>query len=95
MATKYLEVDCTLCEKPRLSKPDDSWFEILALGPHRRAHSSCFYEIMFVIRDINKDDPDAFLSKVEERERQRGVEPPSRKPKPIPWSEEKKLRSLS
>lgn len=94
MATEYLEVDCVLCEKPRLSKPEDGWFEILMLGPKRRAHSSCFHEIMFVIRDMTKDDPDAFLAKVEERERRRGIEPPLRKPKPIPWSEEKKLRGL-
>lgn len=73
--TKYLDVDCFLCEKPRLSKPNDSWVEVISLSPHRRAHISCFHEVLLQIRDINEDDPLAFLTMVEERERKRGIEP--------------------
>lgn len=80
---RFLEVDCFLCEKPRLSKPDDDWLEIGTMGPHRRVHSSCFHEIKGQIREINAEDPLAFLGMVEKRERARGVEPPPRDPKLI------------
>ena len=77
----YLKVDCFLCEKPRLTKPDDEWFEVKSMGRHRRAHSSCFCEVMGEIKNINASDPDAFLAMVEGRERARGVEPPVREGK--------------
>ena len=90
MVTKYLEVDCFLCEKPRLDKSDDGWLEVGTMGPQRRAHSSCFHKVMFDIREINSgDDPLAFLAMVEARERERGIEPPPRDPGTVQWAERK------
>ena len=82
---KYLEVDCFLCEKPRLTKPNDDWLIVGDMGPHRRAHGVCFREVCVQLRDIRRetDNPLAMLEMVEERERKRGVEPPTRDPQLI------------
>lgn len=83
--SKYLEVDCFLCEKPRLSKgPTEDWVEISGL-PNRRAHRSCYHEVCIQLRDIRyeTDNPLAVLDMVEKRERKRGIEPPERDPKVI------------
>lgn len=78
---QYLEVDCFLCEKPRLDKPDEDWLEIGAL-PGRRAHGACFREVCVQLRDLRweTDNPLAILEMVEGRERKRGIEPPERDP---------------
>lgn len=76
-----LDVDCFLCEKPRLDKPKEAWVEVGGL-PGRRAHRACYREVCVQLRDIRFQTDNALstLEMVEERERKRGIESPERDP---------------
>lgn len=61
----YLDVPCSLCEKRHDAIEGADWLEIGGWGPTRRAHSTCFHEIMHQLREM----PDgAFMAALEKRE---------------------------
>ena len=71
MATKYLDVLCTLCGKSRLDHPNGGqWWEVLLWGPKRRCHETCFREVIDVTREIPDDE---MLKMIEAREARRAA----------------------
>jgi len=71
MATKYFDVLCTLCGKPRLDHSDGGqWWEVLLWGPKRRCHETCFRDVMDVMREIPDKE---MLHMIEAREEKRAA----------------------
>ena len=59
---------CSLCEKP-LDRKTQAVSEVATLGSQRRAHTSCFYSLITMLRPHEYD----LLKEVMEREKELGI----------------------